>query len=319
VAARALRMRPVTMIRITELFTAGGPPRLRIEGRLTDQTAGELRQSAETILSKGETLLVDVSGVLFADAAGIALLREIERRGAVFIGSSGFLREMMDAEAASSSFFVPRQDDGEAQLLAGLRRGDGQAFEQCVKQYGGRMLAVARRMLGNNDDASDAVQEAMISAFRAIGGFSGSARLSTWLHRIVVNAVLMKLRRRRRKPEESIDALLPRFDADGSWATEVAGWATPSDVLLQRAEDRGRVRACIDRLPEAYRTVLLLRDIEELDTFEVANLLAVTPNAVKIRLHRARQALRALLEVEFGGDADRASRAGRAAAPATSA
>ena len=291
------------MIRITEVFPVDAPPRLRIEGRITAQTAGELEESAATILGKGGTLLVDVSGVLFADAAGIAMLRGIERRGAVFIGSSGFLSEMMGAGAGSSSVTAqPGEDAAEEQLLAGLRRGDDQAFEQCVKQYGGRMLAVARRMLGNDDEAGDAVQEAMIAAFRAIGGFSGSSRLSTWLHRIVVNAALMKLRRRRRKPEESIDSLLPHFDATGNWASKPVGWATPSDVLLERAQDRRRVRACIDRLPEAYRTVLVLRDIEELDTDEAASLLGTTPNAVKIRLHRARQALRTLLEAELGAD-----------------
>jgi RNA polymerase sigma-70 factor (ECF subfamily) len=298
-----LRKQTVAMIRITEIFADDAPPRLRVEGRLTAQTVSELHESAEAFLSRGEALLVDVAGVLFADPAGIATLRQIERRGAVFIGSTGFLSEMMGAEVTASPSNPLRQnEDGtEEELLAGLRRGDDRAFEQCVKLYGGRMLAVARRMLGNDDDASDAVQEAMISAFRAIVGFRGSARLSTWLHRIVVNAALMKLRNRRRKPEQSIDDLLPVFNAEGSWTTEPVRWATPSDVLLQREEERVRVRACIDRLPESYRMVLMLRDIEELDTCDVAKLLGITPNAAKIRLHRSRQALRTLLEAELAG------------------
>lgn len=106
----------------------------------------------------------------------------------------------------------------------------------------------------------------------------------------------MKLRSRRRKREESIDELLPRFDADGEWANEPSNWTTPSEELLQQQETRALVRQCIDRLPESFRTVLLLRDIEELDTEEAASVLGISPNAVKIRLHRARQALRTLLE-----------------------
>ncbi|TMA49811.1 MAG: sigma-70 family RNA polymerase sigma factor [Deltaproteobacteria bacterium] len=184
-------------------------------------------------------------------------------------------------------------------LLDGLRRGDDDAFAALVRQQAGRMLATARRLLRSDQDAEDAVQEAFVSAARAIDGFAGGSKVSTWLHRIVINTALMKLRTRRRRREESIDDLLPHFDAEGRHVSPVATWETPSDVLLERRETRAMVRRCIDRLPERYRTVLLLRDIEELDTQESADLLGTTPNTVKIRLHRARQALRTLLEREF--------------------
>ena len=96
----------------------------------------------------------------------------------------------------------------------------------------------------------------------------------------------------------------PRFDEHGEWVCGMASGDAPVD-LLQRCETRQMVRRCIDRLPETYRTVLLLRDIEDLDTEEAADQLQITPNAVKIRLHRARQALRTLLEMEVSrrGDA----------------
>src|SRR5688572_25308024 len=97
----------------------------------------------------------------------------------------------------------------EEALLARLRTGDDQAYEQMVHAFGGRMLAVALRILRNEEDARDAVQTAYLSAFRSLKGFEGGCRLSTWLHRIVVNAALMKLRSRRRRPEESIEPLLP--------------------------------------------------------------------------------------------------------------
>ena len=159
------------------------------------------------------------------------------------------------------------------------------------------MLAVARRLLRAEDDAADAVQEAFISAFRAIQSFEGGARLSTWLHRIVVNAALMKLRTRARRPEVSIDELLPKFHEDGQHVDEPAEWRSPAQLAaLESQETRNLVREQIDRLPADYRTVLMLRDIEGLDTKETAELLGVTPNAAKIRLHRARLALRTLLD-----------------------
>ena len=193
----------------------------------------------------------------------------------------------------------PLEDPQEVILLAGLRTGDGKAYEQLVRNYGGRLLAVARRFLPNEDDARDALQDAFLSAFRAIGSFQEGARVSTWLHRIVINAALMKLRTRRRRPEESIDDLLPTFLEDGHRENPGPAWKETSETALQRQETRVLVRGCIDRLPDAYRTVLLLRDIEELDTEETAQLLDITPNAVKIRLHRARQALRTLLDPHF--------------------
>jgi len=190
-------------------------------------------------------------------------------------------------------------------LLAGLRRGDDQAFATLVHQHAGHMLATARRLLRSEDDARDAVQEAFVSAARSIGSFAGGSKLSTWLHRIVVNAALMRLRSQRRRAEEPIDDLLPRFDAEGHHLAAPAAWETPSDVLLERHETRAAVRRCIDRLPERYRTVLLLRDIEDLDIQETAAHLAVTQNTVKIRLHRARQALRTLLERDLMRDGRR--------------
>ena len=186
---------------------------------------------------------------------------------------------------------------GEAALLAGLRAGRDEAYEELVRTHAGRMLAVARRLLGDGEDARDAVQEAFGSAFRSIDRFAGESRLSTWLHRIVVNAALMKLRSRRRKPEEPLDPLLPSFLADGHRRDPGGPWQPAA--ALERAELRERVRRSIDRLPETYRTVLLLRDIEELDTAEVAELLGVAPGVVKTRLHRARQALRGLLDPEL--------------------
>jgi RNA polymerase sigma-70 factor (ECF subfamily) len=184
-------------------------------------------------------------------------------------------------------------------LIAALQAGQDWAYEVMVRLYGARLLSVARRLTGNDEDARDVVQTSYLSAFRAIRGFEGNCQLSTWLHRIVVNTGLMRLRSRRRKPEESIEDLLPSFQTDGHHVEQFSDWNTPADELLERAQTRATVRAAIQALPENYRTVLVLRDIEELSTLEVAEAMSMTQTAVKVRLHRARQALSTLLRREF--------------------
>jgi len=180
-------------------------------------------------------------------------------------------------------------------LVASLRANDPIATASFVRSETPRLLAAARRILRNDEDAKDAVQEGLISALGAIDRFEGGAALSTWVHRIVVNAALMKLRSKKSRPEESIEDLLPGFEADGHISVPASEWA-PADELVMRDEVQRIVRAAIDRLPNSYRTVLLLRDIEELSTEETAQALGCTPVAVKVRLHRARQALRGLLD-----------------------
>jgi RNA polymerase sigma-70 factor (ECF subfamily) len=186
--------------------------------------------------------------------------------------------------------------ESDAELVARLQRGDDTAFEAIVRAHSGRLLSVARRFLGNNEDAQDAVQDAFIRAYKAIHTFEARAQLHTWLHRILVNTALMKLRERRRRPTESIEDLLPTYTTDGHQAVASRDW---SDAVLERKETAAIVRQAIEMLPDQYREVLVLRDIEEKDTAEAAELLGTTSNVVKVRLHRARQALRTLLDREF--------------------
>ena len=183
----------------------------------------------------------------------------------------------------------------EEQLLAGLRRGDDDAFELLVRTYGGRLLQVARRFL-REEDARDALQEAFLSAFKSIERFDGKAKISTWLHRIVVNAALMRLRKKSSQVEESLEPLLPTFLEDGHRANPGSPWPENPEETLGREELRDSVRQAIDQLPVKYRSVVLLRDIEQLSGAETGELLGLTPNAVKVRLHRARQALREILD-----------------------
>lgn len=187
----------------------------------------------------------------------------------------------------------------EAELLKELREGREEAFETLVRAHSGRMLSVCRRILRSDEEAKDAVQEAFVSAFRGLSSFEGTSLLGTWLHRIAVNACLMRLRSKKRRPEESIDELLPAFKDDGHARIEPRDWSPSALQLVESRETREFVRACIDRLPEMYRVVLLLRDIEEMDTSEAAGVLGVSEGVVKVRLHRARHALRRLLAERF--------------------
>ena len=195
---------------------------------------------------------------------------------------------------------TPERED-EAQLLAALRSGDESAYERIVRELGGRMLAVARRFVRQDDEAEDIVQEAFIQAFKNIDRFEGGSKLSTWLHRITVNAALMRLRKKSRRKEVAIEDLLPSFLDDGHRAEIGESWTERGEDVAIREETRTLVRESIDRLPDSYRNVLLLRDIEQLDTAETAETLGITVNATKTRLHRARQALRELLDPHLQG------------------
>jgi RNA polymerase sigma-70 factor (ECF subfamily) len=270
---------------------------LRVEGELTESTTHEVEELSRNYLGTGCKIVLRLAGATFADRTGVELLRNLQKKGVVLTECSGFFSELLQGkpEPSLGSAGEQRNDDG---LVERLRARDEQAFETMVRRYGGRMLATARRLLGNENDANDAVQQAFISVFKSIAGFNGEAKLLTWLHRIVVNAALAQMRYRRRRHELAIDDLLPRFDEEGRWASDVASQSASREEVTGGRETQEMARRCIDLLPEAYRSVLILRDIEELNTVEVAEMLAVTPNAAKIRLHRARQALKTLIERE---------------------
>lgn len=173
----------------------------------------------------------------------------------------------------------------ETDLLARLRTGDDAAYTQLVRTHAGAMTAVARRFFGDTE-AAEAVQDAFVSAFRAMPAFEGTAKLGTWLHRITVNACLLKLRGRKRS------RLVP-LEGDR------AATGGACDTALSRMETCARVREGVEQLPDAYRTVIRLRDIEGLSTEETAARLGTNCGAVKTRLHRARQALKTILEPQF--------------------
>lgn len=189
----------------------------------------------------------------------------------------------------------------EVGLVAALKAGDDGAAETLVRTHAPWLLNVATRILGDRALAEDCVQETFFNAFRKIQDFEERSSLRSWLRRIVVNQALMKLRSRKAKPETSIDDLQPEFDSscriEGPWHYI----ATP-DEIFESEDRRALVLAMIEELPESYRIVLKLRDIEEMSTSEVAEILNESEGNVRVRLHRARVALKIMLEPILRGD-----------------
>jgi RNA polymerase sigma-70 factor (ECF subfamily) len=186
----------------------------------------------------------------------------------------------------------PRSARAVPDFIDRLVAHDTTAFEELVRDHGPRMLGVASRYLPRVMDAEDALQDAFVNVVRSIGSFQRGSSLDTWLHRVVVNCALMSLRRKRRRPETAIEASALDGGASSPWRR----WPPPSahDVLANE-ETRHAVRLAVDGLPEAQRSILLLRDVDALELKAIAVLLDVGLSTVKIRLHRARHALQTAL------------------------
>jgi RNA polymerase sigma-70 factor, ECF subfamily len=192
---------------------------------------------------------------------------------------------------------APAEEPSDEALVARAAAGDGPAFEVLMSRYQSRVYRLACRLTGNESDAPDVLQEAFLQAYRGLASFRGESRFSTWLYRIATNAALMVRRSRARRPGESLEAFLPRFDLEGIHAAEPADLeaAARADELLDRRLLAEKAREGIERLPDLYREAFVLRDLEELSTAEVAELLGVEATAVRQRVHRARLMLRGYL------------------------
>jgi len=185
-------------------------------------------------------------------------------------------------------------------VLAAAQSGDRDAFAQLVRREAGRLLATARRLTDSEQDAKDCVQETFLLAHRRLHQFQRRSKFSSWLHRILVNVALGKSRKRSRQPEVSLEDLMPVFDERDCREEPLGSLPEDADVLLEREDVRVAVRDAIAHLPDGHREILLLRDIEGRTTAEAADALGITETAAKVRLHRARAALKRLLEPVMG-------------------
>jgi RNA polymerase sigma-70 factor (ECF subfamily) len=198
--------------------------------------------------------------------------------------------------------------DAEMQLIDGLRAQDPSALEILMDRYSPRLYRVAFGITRSRGDAEEVVQDTFLTLFRRIDAFEGRSALGTWLYRVAANAALIKRRGRRAEVEVSLEDYLPAFKADGHREGDrsllLADWsATPESELLS-GEAREVLEEGLALLPEHYRAILVLRDVEELSNAEVAEVLGESVALVKSRLHRARMALREVLTRRLHGRAD---------------
>jgi RNA polymerase sigma-70 factor (ECF subfamily) len=196
----------------------------------------------------------------------------------------------MDVSTKISSQF------NENQLVDRLKNGDPASFEFIVREYGGYILTIAKRYLASEADAQDAVQDTYIQAFRAIGDFEQRSSLKSWLHRIVVNVALMKIRSNKRRPVELMTDNSTLFDVNGKRIETATAITLSLEDVTANNNQREMIKAQINNLPETAKNLLLLRDIEGYSTEEVSKLLDISLSSVKTGLHRARQTLKKKLE-----------------------
>jgi RNA polymerase sigma-70 factor, ECF subfamily len=197
---------------------------------------------------------------------------------------------------------VHAAESSDEALAARAAAGDDGAFEALVLRYQHRVFRLACR-LTSETDAPDVVQDTFLQVYRHMSTFRGDAQFSTWLYRIATNAGLMHRRARARRPAESLDEFLPRFDADGRLedTPDSLRIACRVDELLDRQVLAKKAQAAIEGLPDLYREAFVLRDLEELSTADVAQVLGVEPATVRQRVHRARLMVREYLSELAGG------------------
>jgi len=189
-------------------------------------------------------------------------------------------------------------------LVARAKGKDFEAFETLVERYQDKVYRLAFRFMRNETEAKEIVQETLLSVWRKLDGFKGDSQFSSWLYRVTANAALMRLRTQRRHPEVSTEELDPNFldrggPAYGQVASPGDNWARRPDDELQSEELRTQLQRAINELPEIYRTVFLIRDVDGFSTEETAEALDISVPTVKTRLHRARIALREAIAKYF--------------------
>jgi RNA polymerase sigma-70 factor (ECF subfamily) len=191
--------------------------------------------------------------------------------------------------------------DVDPALVRACQRGEPGALDELIRSTYADVYALCRRMLANPDEAADATQEVYVRVTRSVLGFRGEAAFGTWLHRVTVNVCLTLLKRRAKARESGAVAAWQPFAVPGDPRAEriAADEADPSE-WVERADLAARCEVALTQLPEDARTVVVLRDLEGLSTKEVAKLLDVSENVVKVRLSRAHARLRAMVSDEPG-------------------
>lgn len=210
------------------------------------------------------------------------------------IGSNAALSEVPVTHIPSARphpMAVPTDEE----LVAAYLKGNKAAFEEIVRRYEDRLYRLSFRMLGNHHDALDAVQEILVKLLAALPKFQGRSRFGTWLYRLAANTCLDIRRKRGRTSAESLEATL-EYSPSVSLSILDDEPADNPDVYIEQQYRENVVRAAMEKLPESQRQLLQLRDLDDLSNSQVADMLGIEVGALKARLHRARQALKRVLD-----------------------
>jgi len=194
----------------------------------------------------------------------------------------------------------------EASLISQALEGDGEAFGTLVEPYMGLFYAGIHRILQDPQDSQDALQEALLSIHTELHRFQGMSKFSTWAYRICINEALMMRRSKLRKREDKIEDFLPRYAPDGHLmgTDTLRDWSQEAVALdmVEQEQVRQKIREGLEKLSDEQRSVFILRDLEGMDTEEVAQMLGISRGLVRQRLHRARLGLRGVLEAFMTGE-----------------
>jgi RNA polymerase sigma-70 factor, ECF subfamily len=190
-------------------------------------------------------------------------------------------------------------NETDAEIARDLIAGKPEAFDRFVQHFRSKLFQYTFLMCGHREDAEEVAQEALLKVFENFDHLREPERVKPWLFRIARNACLMKRRKSVYAPSQelSLDDFLPRVEAEGGTRRlDIADWSDLPEDRLLRSELRDVLSTAIQALPETYRAVVLLRDVEELSTEESAQILEVSADVIKTRLHRARLAIRQKLD-----------------------
>jgi RNA polymerase sigma-70 factor (ECF subfamily) len=196
----------------------------------------------------------------------------------------------------------PESDD--LALVERAKAHDDHAFEELVRRYHSQVYRLALTVTKNPRDAEEVTQETFLNLYRKLDTFRGESKFSSWLYRVTANFALMRLRKQRRQPQVLLDDLLPQFyENSGKNDKPASDWSERADRQFENRELGSKINTAIADLPEKYRIILVLRDVENLSNEEIAQTLGMSVPAVKSILHRSRLFVREALSKYFDGDA----------------
>lgn len=189
------------------------------------------------------------------------------------------------------SALIGIQDLSDTDLIERFQKGCQLSFNEVVRRYETKAYNLAMRLTRNSEDAEEVLQDVFVTVYRKVEGFEGKAKFSSWLYRITVNAAFMKLRKRRQDHSVALEDVMPNLHNVTTLAPQNT-WSLPCDSFAISNEVRIALEGAIAKLPEEYRAVFILRDIDGLSNKEVGDILDLSIPAVKSRLHRSRLMLR---------------------------